>query len=90
MSNPYNTAATRRLSPYLYAALASPYGIGLRTTNISRLISALAHLRRAIADPALAELSFRRAPPPFNPEAELWIVRQAQTDSNPMPAPLEL
>lgn len=54
----------------LYAALASPLGIELRSSNVELLKQRLYRARRNAADPLLDTLQFRT-----RPDNLLWIVK---------------
>lgn len=58
---------------YLYQALASKWGIVLRTDNVPVLRARLYKARAEAQDPDLACLQFR--PNPYAQDSELWIVK---------------
>jgi len=66
-------SAAKLFGPLLYLALAEPIGLLCRTTGgVDRALQRLYTARRELADPALAELQFRKT----QGEGDLWIVRR--------------
>ena len=59
----------------LYAALLSPLGVVVETTDVERLRQKLYAIRREAKDEALAELSFVPSP---TSDTQLWIVKKSR------------
>jgi hypothetical protein len=59
---------------FLYKALASPFGIVLRTSDVERARQKLYAARREACDESLNALGL--TPSPTSPD-ELWIVKKA-------------
>lgn len=64
---------------YLYAALASKYGIAVRTSSVKLLRGRLYLTRAASGDPDLNRLQLR--PSPHDPDHLLWIVKGPETNA---------
>lgn len=64
--------ADPKLLEILYAALAEPVGLTVRTNSVEKLRQKLYVIRAEFAD--LQCLSF--SPSPVEPETELWIVKK--------------
>lgn len=62
-----------------YAALHHPLGRYLRTTDPTRLKSALYAARQAAQDPALLTLTVRTSP--RDPANEIWIIHGEPTNA---------
>jgi hypothetical protein len=58
----------------LHRALAEPYGIVIRTTNLALTRQNIYQLRKNSGDPDLDNLKVLASP--YLPEEELWIVRK--------------
>ena len=69
---PAMTTHRAQAAEVLYAALAEPIGLVLRTSDTKRVRQHLYAARRAACDPALEILSIRISP---FPEGDLVIVR---------------
>lgn len=67
----------------LYAALATPLGIVIRTSDFKLAQNRLYAARRNAADPALDVLQFRRSS--FS-EYDLWIVNSGTKQLQPVPS----
>lgn len=60
----------------LYDALASEYGIIIRSDNPLKLRERLYPMRKT--DPSFADLSFALSP--STPETDLWIIRRVKNE----------
>lgn len=60
------------LASILYSAIASPHGLALSVSDFGGAQQKLYAVRRALADPDLASLQFRRSP---YSDTELWLTK---------------
>jgi len=64
---------------YLYQAMATKYGITIRTDNLTILRARLYKARAETKDPDLKVLQLR--PDPKNPTTILWILKGEASDN---------
>lgn len=73
MSSPY--------LPFLYAALAEPFGVVLSVSNVGQAKAALYKARAESGDEALSQVSIHSSP--SQPDSEIWLVKRRKQDKDP-------